>query len=268
VARKNVADAAKAKADKQKKIAIGLGVVLALAMAYAVHTMMSLNGGNKDALPQAATVTTVATGTPSTPVTPSTALPAAPTLSGAAPTTAATPLSTQLVSAVKPPAGAGQLESFSLFDSKDPFNSLGPAGSSAGGGTSSSSGSSGSGGSGAKTPPPPPTPPPTSAVISVNGVSESVASGGAFPTANPMFQLVSLTASAAKVAVVGGSYASGAPTLTLEVNKPVTLQNTADGTRYTLILMPQGTQATGGAASGGGASSSPTTTTPTTTTGG
>ena len=43
MARKNVADAAKAKAEKQKKIVIGLGVVLALAMAYAVHTMMAMN---------------------------------------------------------------------------------------------------------------------------------------------------------------------------------------------------------------------------------
>ena len=32
--------------------------------------------------------------------------------------------------------------------------------------------------------------------------------------------------------------------MTLTVNKPVTLQNTADGTRYTLVLMPQGTVAT------------------------
>jgi hypothetical protein len=56
-----------------------------------------------------------------------------------------------------------------------------------------------------------------------------------------MFQLVALTATVAKVAVAGGSYASGAPTLTLKVNTPVTLVNTADGTRYTLTLLPQGT---------------------------
>ena len=56
-----------------------------------------------------------------------------------------------------------------------------------------------------------------------------------------MFQLVSLSASTARVSVVGGSYASGSPTLTLKVNKPVTLVNTADGTRYTLTLQPQGT---------------------------
>ena len=77
----------------------------------------------------------------------------------------------------------------------------------------------------------------------MNGASESVTTGGSFPAANPIFQLVSLTASSAKVAVAGGSYASGAQTLALKVGKPVTLVNTADGTRYTLTLQPQGTVA-------------------------
>jgi hypothetical protein len=91
----------------------------------------------------------------------------------------------------------------------------------------------------------------TAAVISVNGVSESVTSGAAFPASNPIFQLKSLTAKTATVTIVGGSYATGAPTLTLELNKPVTLQNTADGTKFTLLLLPQGTQATGSSTSGG-----------------
>jgi hypothetical protein len=108
-------------------------------------------------------------------------------------------------------------------------------------------------------------------VISVNGLSEEVASGGNFPVANPvassngLFQLVSLTAKSAKVAVVGGSYASGSQTLTLNANKPVTLVNTADGTRYTLLLYPQGTAAPAAGAtppSGGSAPSAPTPTAP------
>jgi hypothetical protein len=81
-----------------------------------------------------------------------------------------------------------------------------------------------------------------------------------------LFQLISLTAKSAKVAVVGGSYASGSQTLTLNANKPVTLVNTADGTRYTLLLYPQGTAApaAAGAAppSGGSAPSAPTPTAP------
>jgi hypothetical protein len=49
------------------------------------------------------------------------------------------------------------------------------------------------------------------------------------------------------VAIAGGSYASGSQTLTLKANKPVTLVNTADGTRYTLMLSSQGTAAPGAA---------------------
>src|SRR4030095_2522600 len=94
------------------------------------------------------------------------------------------------------------------------------------------------------------------AVISVNGVAESVATGAAFPAANPIFQVLSLTSKTAKITIVGGSYASGAPTLKLTLNDPVTLQNTADGTKYTLVLLPQGTQVASGTSSGG------TTTTP------
>jgi hypothetical protein len=105
-------------------------------------------------------------------------------------------------------------------------------------------------------------------VISVNGSSETVMTGANFPAATPMFQLVSLTDTTAKVAVAGGSYASGAQTLTLKVNVPVTLVNTADGTRYTLELYPQGTVAPTGSSSSSGAATTtaPATTTTTTTT--
>jgi hypothetical protein len=267
VARKNVADAAKAKAEKQKKIAIGLIVLLALAGAYAVHTMMSLNKSSASSKPQVAAVDTTAGSATPAPA-PTTALPAAPTLSGALPTATTATGSTgssQLIDAVHAPAGAGQLQSFSLFESKDPFNAGGPG---AATGTKPSSSSGGTGSSTSKppkTPPAPPLAPPTSAVISVNGTSESVTTGSNFPLASPVFQLVALTASTAKVSVAGGSYASGAATLTLKVNTPVTLVNTADGTRYTLTLLPQGTVPSAPASSSSSSSSS---TTPTTTTGG
>lgn len=290
------ADAAKDKAAKQKKLAIGLIVLLGLAVAYAVNTMSGLNGGApSSSKPQA--VDPNATPTPAT--TPAaTATPvAAPSLAGAPvaapdPTAAAagtgTAGSTQLLAAVSPPADAGQLLSFSRFETKDPF--AGGAGSTPSGGSSTGSGSgpgsgfgagggsgSGSGGtSGSKpasppvVPPAPPVPPPSSAVISVNGTSEQVTSGANFPVSNPdasangLFELVSLTTRTATISVVGGSYASGSHTLTLRVNKSVTLVNTADGTRYTLVLYPQGTAAPAApAAAGSGAS--PTPTTPTTT---
>jgi hypothetical protein len=67
---------------------------------------------------------------------------------------------------------------------------------------------------------------------------------------------MSLTSKTATITIVGGSYADGAPTLTLKLNKPVTLQNTADGTKYTIVLLPQGTAAAPGSSSSGSSSSS------------
>jgi hypothetical protein len=87
-------------------------------------------------------------------------------------------------------------------------------------------------------------------VISINGELMSVQVDTDFPTSGvvfteagstPIFHLLSLTQKAAKVTIAGGSYADGAAALTLTVGVPVTLQNTADGTRYTLLLEPQGT---------------------------
>lgn len=295
--RQKPADAAKDKAAKQKKLAILLVLVLVLAMAYAFMTMQGLNSSNSSSKPQAAPTASSATTNPTTPAPTASPTPVAPTLAGA-PVAAVDPAaaaaagtsptgSTQLVSAVSPPADAGQLQSFSLFESKDPFaNGAGskPVSSSSGGSSGGGSGTSSGGSSGTKpasppvVPPAPPSPPPTAAVISVNGVSESVTTGGNFPMANPdttangLFQLISLTGKTAIISVVGGSYASGSHTLTLKVNKAVTLVNTADGTRYTIQLYPQGTVApaapagasSGSSSSGSSSGSSTTTTTPAT----
>jgi hypothetical protein len=70
--------------------------------------------------------------------------------------------------------------------------------------------------------------------------------------------LISMTAHTARISIVGGSYSTGAPSVTLKENTPVTLMNTADGTRYKLILKPVGTSVPAAAA--------PTTTTSTTVT--
>ena len=84
--------------------------------------------------------------------------------------------------------------------------------------------------------------------IAVNGTLYTVAKGTNFPqptatdsTLVPLFHLVSLTAHTATISIAGGSYATGARTVTLKENKAVTLMNTADGTRYTLTLKPLGT---------------------------
>jgi hypothetical protein len=52
-----------------------------------------------------------------------------------------------------------------------------------------------------------------------------------------VFILVSLTRTAAKIGIAGGSYETGAATVTLTQGKSVTLMNTADGTRYVLRLI-------------------------------
>ncbi|HWX10223.1 MAG TPA: hypothetical protein VNY33_09600 [Gaiellaceae bacterium] len=284
MARKSTADTAKDKAAKQKKIVIGLAVFLVLAVAYAVNTMSGLTAPPAASRPQA-----VAAGSAAPPTGPSgastTPAPAAPSLAGPAPV-ASTPAptgstsapastdSSQLVSVVMPKADPGQLQSFSQFESKDPFaKALSSPTTSGTGTTGKTKGSSGSPPATPPTPPAPPAPAPTTAVISVNGTSESVTSGKDFPVANPipttdgLFQLISLTARTATITIVGGSYASGSQTLTLKVNQPVTLVNTADGTRYTLVLYPQGTVAPAAAAGAGGSSapgaaSAPTTTSP------
>ena len=78
----------------------------------------------------------------------------------------------------------------------------------------------------------------------MNGTLYTVAVGKDFPEASatdpsiaPLFHLISLTAHTAKISIVGGSYSSGAPAVTLRENEVVTLMNTADGTRYVLRLL-------------------------------
>jgi hypothetical protein len=75
------------------------------------------------------------------------------------------------------------------------------------------------------------------ATISVNGVSEVVEVGKSFPTDDPVFKLVSLTRKKATISIAGGSFESGAQSITLELGKTLVLLNTADGTRYELNLL-------------------------------
>ncbi len=147
-------------------------------------------------------------------------------------------------SALTATPASGQLVSFGRFASKDPFAQQ--VDTSPGGGTPSSGGSGG-----ATTPKPVPPvgplgpspgapaakPPPTTASISVNGIVETVGLGVDFPVAAPVFHLVALTATSARIAIVGGSYADGAATVTLKKGKTLTLENTSDGSRYVLRLI-------------------------------
>jgi hypothetical protein len=237
-------DPLKAKEKKQKILAAVLGVVfLALLAIQGPRVWKQLN---PPAPARASEPTTSTTATPP----PGTPTLAAPTLQGSGQTPGTEP-APAASSGTTPLVQDGVLASFSRFASKDPFAQQLSASNGGSTGTSGSSGSaSGSsqpdGGGGA--PSPGIAPRPGSAVISVNGTPYQVSVGTDFPQAStsdstvvPLFHLVSLSARSAKISIVGGSYANGAKTITLTPNKPVTLMNTADGTRYTIVLKPQGT---------------------------
>lgn len=281
-------DPIKAKQAKQKKIIIGGSVVLLLLLALQGPKLLkTFRGGGSSDVPQwlqdsraQASGAAPATTAPRAPL-------AAPTLAGGNPTGATTAPATGatgLVADEAPTAGPGQLASFTRFSSKDPFaaqvgtgTKKGPTvppppspgkdgGIAPGDGVVPTTPGAGSGDKGGPT-----TTPPaglTSVVIAVNGVLATVLAGSDFgtgPTGQPLFHLISATATTAKVAVAGGSYANGAPSITLRVRKPVTLMNTADGTRYKLELYPPGT-AVAATGTGTTTTAAATTTTGTTTT--
>jgi hypothetical protein len=255
MAKKRV-DPLKAKEKKQKILAAVLGVLFLGLLAFQVPRVMKQLNPPPPPTASGGTETTAAppAGTPTL---------AAPTLRGAEQAPATTPAdpSGTLVSAGTT-VQDGTLASFSRFASKDPFAqqlSEDDAGSS----TPSSSGGGGTSAPEEGIPDiPGNNPVPGSAIISVNGELYTVPTGTDFPQAStidptivPLFHLVALTAHTAKISIVGGSYSTGARTVLLRENKAVTLMNTADGTRYRLILMPSGTEvpsSTGGSGTGSG----------------
>ena len=257
-------DPVKAKAERQKKIAIVGGVLLLGLLAFQLPRTMKMLHPKGNVTTSAPTTT--ATTTPgSTPLAPpsldgSTAS-SSGTSSGSSSSSSGSSAATSNDGVIDPstplPASSGQLISFNRFKSKDPFvqqiqdcgtdacnapagsGSSTPSSSGSGGGSSSSPGSNTGGGS---SPPPAPGPPTvakkvTAASISVNGVVSKVAVGGTFPSADPVFVLVSLKPKEAAIGISGGSLQGGATAVGLRLGKTLTLQNTADGTRYVLKLL-------------------------------
>jgi hypothetical protein len=255
MAKKHI-DPLKAKEKKQKKILAVLGVLFLGLMVFQVPRVMKQLNPPAPPVRTTATTSTPASGTPTL---------AAPTLRGAAEGATETDASGGLVSADGAAVQDGQLASFSRFASKDPFSQQ----LSDDKGSSSGTTSGGSSGSGTEDPLIPDIPgnepAPGSAIISINGTLYTVPVGTDFPQSSatdptivPLFHLVSLTAHTAKISIVGGAYSTGARTVTLKEKKAITLMNTADGTRYKLVLMPLGTQVP---TSEGGTTDSPTTVT-------
>ena len=251
-ARKRI-DPLKAKEAKQKKIAIGGMVILCLLGAIqGPKTLKMLKG---EPTPVAAPVS----ATPAIPVT-------TPGVAGEPTTAVAIDLALVADSDVSPVAGEGQLVTFERFSSKDPFVPqavVAPAASDTPASTDEPPASPDEGETtnpdesappvdgGGFTPASPPgsgsTPgsaPAARAVaastsISVNGTAEDVEVDQPFPAVQPTFVLVSLAKNGKSVAigVAGGTYANGGQTIELRLGRPLTLQNTADGTRYELELL-------------------------------
>lgn len=244
----------KAKAKRQKIIAGVGGVLLLGLLAFQIpKTLKMMNQNQNPPTTTSATSTTPASGA-GAPLAP-------PSLGGsAAPASSVAPSSSGLNEGVAPGPTAGQLVSFSRFSTKDPFaqqvQSSCAVDSTSGSATSASCPAAPStpASSPAKTTPTPTTPTTgvvtptpstpsvtfasrTTATISVNGVAGTVKVGAGFPQTQPIFQLVSLTRTSAKISIAGGTLEGGAPTVTLTKGKQLTLMNTADGSRYVLKLL-------------------------------
>jgi hypothetical protein len=219
----------KAKAKKQKIVAAVLGVVLLGVLAWQVPSLMKTL--NKKPPPLAAPA-------PAPAPLPGASGTVAPPAAG---TAVAAPVSSGTLIDSDPAAQAagGQLLTFDRFESKDPFaQQLGAQG-------ARPAGKRWKGRLTLPPPPPPPPPPPaaktptavTAARISVNGAPEQVGIGARFPQADPLFVLVSLTRTTAKVGISDGTLDTGSATVTLKKGKKLTLQNTVDGARYELLLI-------------------------------
>jgi hypothetical protein len=239
-----------AKDKKMKKVLIGLSVLLVAVLAFEVPKVIHSGGGSAPV----AAVATTPTGSSSAPVA-STPTTAAPTTGVAttAPGTAAAALSpsdSKLPNSdTLPKVGKGQLFAFSHFTAKDPFVqqvvdlSAGQTDSSTAGSSTSASASTA------------PTAATAAAVshkqhrstrvlavtgaarISVNGRVQIVRVGASFPSANPLFKLVSVKNGVARIGIASGSYSSGAHTVSLGAGRSLTLVDTADGIRYQIRLL-------------------------------
>ena len=233
-------DIREAKDRRAKRLAIGGVVVLAAVLAFEVPHVLKKSGGSASSAPPAATTTDATTGASAPPATTSPGTSAAANV----PVT-----STKLPNSdMTPRRLKSQLYSFSHFAGKDPFVqqvsasdiTSGPTGAS---GASSSSSSAAS--SGVITAGPAPAQQTSartlaqrgSVTIQVNGKVQTIRVGASFPSSNPLFKLVSVANGVARIGIAGGSYASGAQTVSLATGRSLTLVDTADGIRYKLELL-------------------------------
>jgi hypothetical protein len=226
-----------AKDKRMKRVAAGGAVLLAVVLAFEVPKVLG-NGSSHSSTPAPAATTTATTATTAPTTAPGTAaasLPVTPTGSTKLPN-----------SDVQPRRGKAQLFSFNHFAGKDPFvqqvSDSAPTPSASTGGSSGGGSGTSSATSGKATAAPSSSSARTLAVtgaakIVVNGRLEVVRVGASFPSANPLFRLVSISQGVVKIGIADGSYSSGARTVSLVAGRTLTLVDTADGLRYRIRLV-------------------------------
>jgi hypothetical protein len=209
----------KAKEAKQKKALFVLAPVLLALVAWQGPKTFNALTGSSSAAPPAPTATAPVPGVPLPPP-------------GSAPvTTTPTPPAALVDTDVPAEAGDGQLSALGRFSGGDPFAGAPAAGSPADSSSGDSSGDAGtssdSGGDVAV----------SSAVIEVNGKSETVNKGSAFPASHSIFTLVSLTPKKATLGLVQGLFEDGSATVDVAVGEQVVLIAAPDTTKYTVELI-------------------------------
>ncbi len=232
-------DLARAKQRRQKKILIVGGVLLGLVMVIQVPRTMKMLESKPAPVTNAAPA-----AAPATTTTADTAVPVSAT-----PTTSAADASSAEVD--------GKLYSFSRFKTKDPFvaqvsesaqaagadESAGSSAATSGASTGGSSGGSSGGGeaqvpfvSGDEIGASSNDPDAPRATMTVNGTEMTVNLHKSFPDTDGPFQLMKVGVDSVLVSIVGGSLKDAEGGVPLEIGEPVTLMNTADEKRYTLVL--------------------------------
>jgi hypothetical protein len=259
--------AAQLREKRARTLVIAFSVVFLIVMVVQGPKLLkSLNGGN--AAPSGGTVAG--------------ALPAG--VNPSAPTAAAAATGSSTAATVSD----SQLTNLSRFAFKDPFHALVnvPATTAAPGAAAGTAGSPGSSKPAKLSPAAAaaaavgPTvtftatkTPPNAAVVKTNGRRQIIFVGDDFPKKGPLFKLVALGKKNIRIAVLGGSFTSGAATIKLAKGKRLTLANQADGSRYVLQLLrlttatpPPKTVGSSSAPTTTPATTTPATTTPATTT--
>jgi hypothetical protein len=232
-----------AKAKRQKIVAAVGGVLLLGLLAFQVPRTMKMLHPPSESSSSSSTTAATTSATTSTP----------------APAAGASNVTAAVVSGgdgltdpdALPAPQSGQLLAFGRFRTKDPFvqqlDASGPTGASGAtakpGATQPTAASTPAATAVPKTAGGSSPSPRTvqvvanTARISVNGSPQTVQVGGSFPSSDPVFKLVSLTRTAGRVGIAGGSLESGAAAVALKKGKALTLLNTADGKRYVLRLL-------------------------------